>query len=79
MLRPTKHSHPDQTVIALSLILLQRLKKRRSESYDDLLAFSRKSVIGANYLFAPALNFLFLMGKVIYRRKTDSFEFVEQA
>ena len=36
MLRPTKHSHPDRTVINVSLLLLARLKARRVDEYDVL-------------------------------------------
>ena len=39
MLRPTKHSHPDRTVMNASLMLLSRLKSRRLESYDGLRTY----------------------------------------
>ena len=76
MLRPTKHSHPDRTVINLSLLLLVRLKMRRVESYDGLLKYAKKSVVGGDVLFLPALNFLYLMGLIDYRPKTDAVEYV---
>ena len=37
MLRPTKHSHPDKTVINVSFLILARLKKSRTEKYSKLL------------------------------------------
>ena len=76
MLRPTKHSHPDRTVINVSLLLLGRLKARRVDDYDVLRTFAKKSVTGGDVLFLPALNFLFLMGLVDYRPKTDAVEYV---
>lgn len=76
MLRPTKHSHPDRTVISVALIALTCLKKKRIESYSDLRALTKKRVAGGDVLFLPALNFLYLMGLVEYRAKTDSFEYV---
>lgn len=76
MLRPSKHSHPDRTVVSMALVLLRRLRDRRLEEYDALLGFARKSVAGAEFLFLPALSFLFLMGLVEYHAKTDSFEYV---
>jgi hypothetical protein len=76
MLRPTKHSHPDRTVINVALLLLGRLKKRRLDAYYDLRAYSKKIVQGGDVLFLPALNFLFLMGLVDYRPKTDSVEYL---
>jgi len=76
MLRPTKHSHPDRTVINVSLLLLLRLKERRVDEYDELFKFAKKKVVGGDVLFLPALNFLYLMGLIEYRPKTDAVEYV---
>lgn len=76
MLRPTKHSHPDRTVINVSLLLLSRLRGRRVDEYDVLRKFAKKHVIGGDVLFLPALNFLYLMGLIEYRSKTDAVEYV---
>lgn len=76
MLRPTKHSHPDRTVINVSLLLLARLKARRVDEYDVLRKFAKNSVAGGDVLFLPALNFLYLMGLIEYRPKTDSVEYM---
>ena len=76
MLRPTKHSHPDRTVVNVALLLLTRLKSRRVDEYGVLRKFAKKSVIGGEVLFLPALNFLYLMGLVEYRPKTDAVEYV---
>lgn len=76
MLRPTKHSHPDRTVINVSLLLLSRLKDRRVDEYDVLRKFAKKHVVGGDVLFLPALNFLYLMGLVEYRPKTDAVKYV---
>lgn len=76
MLRPTKHSHPDRTVINVSLLLLARLKVRRVDDYDVLRKHAKKSVVGGDVLFLPALNFLYLMGLIDYRPKTDAVEYV---
>lgn len=76
MLRPTKHSHPDRTVINVSLALLARLKTRRLGDYDSLRKFAKKVVAGGDVLFLPALNFLYLLGLIEYRPKTDAVEYV---
>jgi hypothetical protein len=76
MLRPTKHSHPDRTVLSVALILLGRLRTRRLEEYDALRNFIRNAVVGGDVLFLPSLNFLYLMGLVDYHPKTDSLEYV---
>jgi hypothetical protein len=78
MLRPTKHSHPDRTLINVSVLLLSRLKSRRLEDYYGLREYARKAVQGGDVLFLPALNFLFLMGLIDYRPKTDSVEYLGQ-
>jgi hypothetical protein len=76
ILRPTKHAHPDRTVISLSLLLLARLKTRRLEDYYGLRKFAKRSAKGGDVLFLPALNFLFLIGLIEYRPKTDSVEYL---
>lgn len=76
MLRPTKHSHPDRTVIRVALILLARLRARRLEEYGALLRYARKAAVGGDVLFLPSLNFLYLMGLVDYHPKTDAIEYV---
>ncbi len=76
MLRPTKHSHPDRTVINVSLLLLARLKARRVGEYDELRRFAKKVVVGGDVLFLPALNFLYLVGLIEYHPKTDAVEYV---
>jgi hypothetical protein len=76
MLRPTKHSHPDRTVVNVSMLLLIRLKARRLEDYDSLRKYAKKAVAGGDVLFLPALSFLYLLGLIEYRPKTDAVEYV---
>lgn len=76
MLRPTKHSHPDRTIINVSLLLIEQMKKRRIEDYDSLRKFAKKAVNGGEVLFLPSLNLIYLLGLIEYRPKTDSFEYV---
>ena len=76
MLRPTKHSHPDRTVVNVALLLLTRLRNCRLEGYTPLRSYAKKVVAGGDVLFLPALNFLFLLGLIEYRSKTDAIEYV---
>jgi hypothetical protein len=76
MLRPTKHSHPDRTVVNVALLLLARLKTRRLDEYDNLCKYAKKSVIGGDILFLPAISFLYLLGLIEYRPKTGAVEYV---
>jgi hypothetical protein len=76
LLRPTKHSHPDRTVINVALLLLVRLKSQRLDEYDSLRKYAKKAVAGGDVLFLPAMSFLYILGLIDYRPKTDAFEYV---
>lgn len=76
MLRPSKHSHPDQTILRVALLLLARLKNRRLEEFDGLRKYVNKVVKGGGPLYLPALSLLYLLGLIAYRSKTDSVEYV---
>lgn len=76
MLRPSKHSHPDRTVMNVSMLLLGRLKARRVEEYEALKKLVKRNVSGGDVLFLPAMNLLYLLGLVEYRPKTDAFEYL---
>ncbi len=71
----TKHSHPDKTVIAVSAMMLKQLKKQRVEPFSDLLLMVKETQ-ESDILFLPALNFLYLMGVIEYRKKTDTIEYI---
>jgi hypothetical protein len=76
ILRPTKYSHPDRTVINVSVLILQHLLKKRVEAYSNLLRMIKKNVTSGEQLFLPALSFLYLLGIIEYRVKTDAIEYV---
>jgi hypothetical protein len=76
VLRPSKHAHPDRTVVNVASLLLARLRGQRLSDYSKLLSYVRQAVIGGDVLFLPALNFLFLLGLIEYHPKTDSIEYV---
>lgn len=78
MLKPSKHSHPDRTVINVALLVLGRLRQQRLCTYDSLLAYARKAVNGGDVLFLPSLNFLYLLGLIEYHPKNDAIEYVGQ-
>ena len=75
MLRPSKHAHPDQTIINLSCRILEKLKKKRQMKFDELKDDAKKIVKGGDVLFLPTINFLFVLGVIEYRSKVDSFEY----
>jgi hypothetical protein len=44
--------------------------------FYKLLRYAKRSVIGGDILFIPALDFLFIMGKIEYHPKNDSLEYI---
>lgn len=76
MLRPTKFSNPDKTIIAKATLILSCLRKKRLVQYDELLNNVKKSSDKTDVLFLPAINLLYLLGLVEYRKKIDSFEYI---
>jgi hypothetical protein len=76
MLRPSKHSHPDRTVVNVSYVLLSYLRKKRVVDFGRLKDVARKADRGGDSLMLPAVNLLFLLGLLEYRAKNDTFEYV---
>lgn len=75
MLKPSKHEHPDKTIVAVATLILRRLRDRRVEGFDDLRHHLANSRQGVAALILPALDVLFLLGLIEYRTKTDAFEY----
>ena len=78
MLRPTKFSHPDKTIIAKATLILGHLRKKRLVQYDELLAVTKSASDTTDILFLPAINLLYLLGLVEYIKKIDAFEYTGQ-
>lgn len=79
MLRPTKHTHPKLAVLVASAAMLKELKAKRIVPYDDLLTkLKRQLGPEAEPDFAMYAGFLYLLGRVEYAPKTDSFIYTEQ-
>jgi hypothetical protein len=76
MIRPSKHYHPDRSIINISRLLLIRLRACKIEKFDVLRKYAKNSVSGGEFVFIPALNFLYLMGLIEYRPKTDVIEYM---
>ncbi len=76
MLRPSKHAHPDRTLVAVATVALHGLRKRRVMSYDDLKSLvEKKSGPTAEVLFVPAVALLFLLDLLDYQAAVDAFEY----
>jgi hypothetical protein len=72
-------------VLKLAALALDYLHRYRSVSYHQLYShLERRSrnesdADDVRILFGPTVSFLFLLGKVNYHPKNDSFEYLETA
>jgi hypothetical protein len=78
MIRPQKHLNLNVCVLRISACALAHLRQARVENFNSLLG-TVKMTIGedAEVLFLPAMNLLFLLGRLAYYPHTDTFEYVE--
>ena len=76
MIIPGKHSNPDRTLIAVAVVMLESLKRKKVLRYDELLSVVRKKHADSDVLYLPALNFLYMLGLLKYHKKSDVFEYL---
>lgn len=79
MLKPTKHTDPSRSVLAVSAVLLARVKRRRTVTFTDLREHLRGQLPGTDRLFVPGTTLLHALGLIEYRTKTDAFEYTGPA
>lgn len=78
MITPTKHLDLDRSVLWVSAEALRKLRKRRIVPHDELVAFLKRKVgDDGDIVVVPALSFLYLVGRLEYHVKSDSFEYIE--
>lgn len=76
MLRPTKHMKLEISTLNISSVILQEMSKNQILRYDALFSkISKKIGDDVKFNFHNSLSLLFLLGKIEYHKKTDSFEF----
>jgi len=78
MITPTKHMKLETSVLRVSALIAKEISKRRVQNVETL----RKKLLkklgpDVDMTFLPALNFLFLLGKIKYYPKNDTLEFVD--
>lgn len=75
MIRPTKFLNLDNCVLSISAHILKILLKEHKISYNKLyLALKEYYDDNFDYYFLPALDFLFLLGKIKYSSESDTLE-----
>ena len=78
MITPSKHLDLDLSVLRAGAIMLKTMSKERT---IELAKMREKLVTSmgpdAELIFMPALNFLFLLGRLDYHSKNDTLEFLQ--
>lgn len=76
MLIPSKHLDLDRSMIRVASEVLIELRRRRLMGYDAVIRHIKRRVgDDGEAVVAPALSFLFLLGRLEYHSKNDSFEY----
>jgi hypothetical protein len=77
MIEPTKHLDLDLSVFRISALILKELMRKRIVKYNELKEkLVKRTSVDVTLMMLPALNLLFLLGRVEYHAKTDSFEYI---
>jgi hypothetical protein len=77
MLKPTKHLTPEYSVLNISAHILKQLERHRIVTYNDLYErLHNKYGDQIRPVFLSSLSFLFLLGRIEYHTKNDSFEYL---
>jgi hypothetical protein len=79
MIRPDKHMDLNFSVIRAGALIIEELQAAEYILFDELLdALIRKTDERVKSVFIPTLSFLFLLGKIQYCKKKDSFKLVKK-
>ena len=80
MLIPSKHLDLDRSALRVASEILAELRRRRVMEYDSVVRLvKRRTGDDGDVVVAPALSFLFLLGRIEYHPKIDSFEYRSKA
>jgi len=76
MLKPTKHMNLEISTLNIVSVILKEISKNEILKYDTLFdKLSKKIGDDIKFNFKNALSLLYLLGKIEYHQKTDSFEY----
>lgn len=80
MLTPSKHLDLDKSALRVASEILAELRRRRLMAYADVVRLvKRRAGDDGDVVVAPAISFLFLLGRIEYHAKNDSFEYRSKA
>ncbi len=76
MLTPKKHLDLDASLLRVSSIMLKELDKKGIVPFEQLRSLVVRRVgTNGDLVFLPALDFLYLLGRVEYHEKNDTLEY----
>ncbi|WP_408056475.1 ABC-three component system middle component 8 [Tardiphaga alba] len=76
MLTPSKHLDLAKSPLRVASEILAELRRRRVMSYESVTKLVKKRAgDDSDAVVAPALSFLFLLGRIEYHSINDSFEY----
>jgi hypothetical protein len=76
MLTPSKHLDLEKSVIRVASEVIADLRRNRIMPYEAVVRLiKRRTGDDGDAVLAPALSFLFLLGRIEYHAKNDSFEY----
>lgn len=78
MIAPHKYLNLNLSVLNLGGVVLSILKEEGAVKYDELLeAVILKRGENAKEVFIPTLSFLYILGKVDYKKDIDTIEYIQ--
>ena len=78
MLTPAKHLDLKRSPLRVSSEILTELKRRRIMDYNAIVRLvKRRTGDDGDSVVAPAISFLYLIGRLDYHTKNDTFEYVQ--
>lgn len=79
MITPTKYMDLDLSVVRVSSLIIKQFEKNQILGYSELFEYLVGKVgEDIKHVFVPALDFLYLLGRIEYHLQTDSIEFLEK-
>jgi Fe2+ transport system protein B len=78
MIAPHKYLDLNNSILNLGGEILSIIKEDEAMKFDDLLArIVYSKGINAKEVFIPTLSFLYLLGKIEYKRDIDTIQFIK--
>jgi len=79
MITPRKHMNLELSVINVSFFILEKIRKEREMELEQMILYLNM-LLGEDVkiVFMNAMNFLFLIGKINFKKKEDKIIYIEK-